>query len=235
MGILAQLATIENIGTLATLEKLAEVYGEAHRMPQGSVPFTTLFLKSGLSLRGQVLALSSDAGPRSVLFLIYDPKAQEAVDLTYVIVDEVAAVTIHNAIAMINALSDGRIGRPGGPAPSRGEIAGALTAMIDELNEICEGEMTADIGGVPENSPPEVLHAIALTARDLYATLRKIASEELGRQALREKSFKFSFRLGEEPGVHVNRAQFHVSIGVQGNRVDRVSRESLRVNIEEFL
>ncbi len=230
MGTLSQLATIENLGALAALEKLAEIFAET-----GPAPFATLFLKSGLSMRGQVLALSADAGPRSALFLIHDPKAREPADLTYVLCDEVAAVTIHNAVAVVDALSDGRVGKPGDPAPARGEIARTLKSMLDELNEICSSDMTGGLDGVPEDSPPEVLNAVALAARDVYATLKKVAAEELGRQALREKGFQFTFRVAQEPQINVNSSQFEVSVGVQGGRVDRVSRDSLRVNIEEFL
>lgn len=234
MGILAQLASIENLGTWASLEKLAEAYAESRTSSQTPAPYSTLFLKSGLSMRGQVLALSNDAGPNSVLFLIHDSKAQEPTDLTYVLWDEIAAVTIHSAAGIIERLSDGRVAKPSGPPPTRGELALLLKTMIDEINVICEGAMTADLGGVPEGASAEALNAISLTMRDLHATLRKLATEELARQALRELGLRFSFHVGDLASVQVTKSQFEIYIGVQGSKTDRVSRESLRVNIEEL-
>ncbi|MCM2282721.1 MAG: hypothetical protein NDI61_12835 [Bdellovibrionaceae bacterium] len=235
MAILAQLASIDNLGILATLEKLAEAYREGRQNPQSPSPFSTLFLKSGLSMRGHILALSADSGPRSVLFLILDPKALEPGDLTYVLVSEIAGVTVHGAAAIVDQLSDGRVARPMGPPPSRGDLTRTLKAMIDELNQIVEGKMAADLNGVPENASAEILNSVSLTIRDLYATLRKLASEELGRQALHEKGFHFSIRVGEEAVVQIQKNQVAISIGVRGAHVERVSRESMRVNIEEFL
>ncbi len=235
MGLLAQLASIENLGVHASLETLAEAYREATQSAGPPAPFSTLFLKSGLSMRGHVMALSADTGPRSVLFLIFDPKSQEPTDLTYVLCEQIAAVTIHGASAIVEQLSDGRVLKPSGPPPSRGELAHRLKATIDEINKLVEGTMSADLNGVPENASDDVLNAVALSIRDLHATLRKFASEELSRQALREKGFRFAIRIAEEPAVQIQNKQVDIYVGAQGTRAERVSRESLRVNIEEFL
>ncbi len=235
MANLDQLARIENINTHAVLAKLADLYRDAQNDSSQVIPPVTLHMKAGYSLQGHVLSLSGDHGPQSVLLLLHNPSQEEPTDLTYIITSEIAALTIHDAMKVIEQLSDGLISRPSGPPPSMNEISRQLKTLIDELNRSTEGSMTAELSEIPPNSTPEVLQALSITIRDLGSVLKKIASEELGRQALKERGFKFVFKTDIEAKMQVHRNLCHICVGVNGDAVDRPSRESLRSNINEFL
>ncbi len=235
MANLDQLARIENINTHAVLAKLADVYRDAQNDTSQVIPPVTLHMKAGYSLQGHILALSGDHGPLSVLLLLHDPSQEEPTDLTYILADEIAALTIHSAVNVIEQLSDGLISRPSGPPPSIDELSRQIKTLIDEINKTTEGAMTGELSEIPPNSAPEVLQALSLTVRDLGSVLKKLADEELGRLALKERGFKFIFKTDAEAKMQIHRNHCHIFVGVSGQSVDRLSRESLRSNIHEFL
>jgi hypothetical protein len=230
MSTLSQLSLVPNLSAKGTLEKLVEAFVEAQRSSQKSPPLATLYLKSGVTLRGYVIAMSADTGPQSVVFI---PETEN--DLSYIHLAEVAAVTVHNAVQLIEQLSDGRIGKPLGAAPSMTELNRLAKGAVDEVNSIADSKMALTLQEPPAQSAPEVYHGLYQTLRDLYIILRKMVSEELSRQHLKEKNFQFTLRVAENAEVQVKNSQFIIFLGVDGKNIDRVSRESIRTYLEEFL
>jgi hypothetical protein len=230
MSTLAQFATIPNTGTHTALKRLAEAFLEATKNSNKAPPVATLFLRSGVSLRGSVIALSTD-DPLSVLFV----PAESETDLIYILVTEISGVVVHNAVGLIETLSDGRIAKPMTNAPSMAELHKLAKAATDELNTMTEGKMSISFQEPAGNSPPAVYHGLYHALRDVFIILRKKASEELGRQHLHERGFQFVIRTAESAEVQVRDNHFQVLVGVDGEQVERVTRESIRSNIEEFI
>jgi len=235
MASLAQFADIENIGTHAALEKLADVYREARRNRNQLVPYVTLYMKSGLGLRGQVLAVAKDFESATVLFLTHDPKAAEPVDLTYLNSNEIAGVTIHSALVISEYLSNGELHREPSAQLSRADVAQLLRSSLEELNSVGETKMAAEMNDIPETAPQELLQTLYLTVRDLIYVLKKLLAEDLSRQALQQIGFQFSLKVGEEARVQVLNNRCLITTGVRGSQILRVTRESIRENLVEFL
>ncbi len=230
MSTLSQLSLVPNLSTKGALEKLIEAFIEAQRSTSKTPPISTLFLKSGITVRGYVLAMSDDTGPQTV---VYMPEGET--DVSYIHFSEIAGLTVHNAVQLIEQLSDGRVAKPLGTAPSMNELNRLAKGAIEEVNGIADAKMTLTLHEPAAQSSPEVFHALYQTLRDLYIILRKMVGEELSRQHLRERNFQFVLRTAENAEVQVKDVQFSLFVGVDGKKVERVSRESIRTNLEEFL
>ena len=231
MSTLSHFALIPNLGTASVIEKLAESFKETAKNPQKKANSVTLYLKSGLGLRGHIVAVTEDTGPKTVVYLPEDAKDS---DMGYILLSEVVAVVVHQAVALIEQLSDGRIAKPMATAPSMNELNRLAKTAIDEVNAASDGKMTLTIHE-PAQKSAEVMNGLYLTLRDLYSILRKSVSEELGRQHLHERNFQFSIRLAEQAEVQVRDANFQILLGVDGEGVVRVSRDSIRSYLEEFM
>jgi hypothetical protein len=230
MSTLSKLSTVPNLSTKGALEKLVEAFVEAQKSSSKTPPLSTLFLKSGITVRGYVLALSEETGPQTV---VYMPEGET--DVSYINYSEIAGLTVHNAVQLIEQLSDGRVAKPLNAAPSMNELNKMAKGAIDEVNGIADAKMTLTLHEPSAKSSPEVFHGLYQTLRDLYIILRKMVGEELSRQHLRERNFQFVLRVGENAEVQVKDAQFSIFVGVEGKKVERVSRDSIRTNLEEFL
>jgi hypothetical protein len=115
------------------------------------------------------------------------------------------------------------------------ELNRMAKGAIDEVNGIADAKMTLTLHEPAAKSSPDVFHGLYQTLRDLYIILKKMVGEELSRQHLRERNFQFVLRMGENAEVQVKDSQFLIYVGVDGKKVERVSRDSIRTNLEEFL
>lgn len=232
MSTLLQLAQVPNIGPTGVLERLIEDAREAAQGTQKTLPLTTLFLKSGLSLRGHVIALSEDSGPRSIVLLMQGAQDQ-AQDLSYVLLSEIAGLAVHNAVNAIEHLSDGRITKPLANAPTPADLHKVAKAVIEEINLLTDGQMTLAVQETGAENSPELLQGLYLTLRDLYSVLKKLAGEELGRRSLEQIGFQFTIRVADVAAVQIKRNACAITVGSGPNGIERVSRDSLRAYLEE--
>ncbi len=242
MSSIAMLSNIETSGLSSALEKLTGLAQDYVQTNGETVPpILTLFMKSGVALQGYVINVTPGPERRTVLFAVINSaegaslELKDLEDLSYIFLDEVASITVHQAINIIDLISEGKISRSLGQAPSIGQIENELNQLIENINGLMETQIAADIGELPDPINNEVLHALKATVQDLAYVLKKISLSEISTQALQNNPIRFKITVDDEARVEFNKRQCIVHLGFNGTRALRVSRESLFNNIEELI
>jgi hypothetical protein len=170
---------------------LEEVLDELHALKQRQrsglpvrIPAVTLHLRSGRDVYGHVLEVAEDrrAG-RVVLLHAPGPELRNPqTDAMYLAAASIEALTVHDV-----ELQDRPVAAPGMPAPAAPtslQLKRRFAELARTLGEPYGGEVPVELSGTPD---AEGLSALSALADRLVEVMRKLAADELGREAVREK------------------------------------------------
>jgi hypothetical protein len=150
------------------LDDLARV-GTALAKNDRARPEVELFLASGQTIKGRVVAVSDDRG--MVLAVLHVGGSAKQPAVTFVRVDQIAAIGITDASLLVHApVADT-------PPPSRLELQRQLASRLDGLHLPIKVELGA-------NLEDEDRRAIGALVPVLFEVLGAIAGDDLGKQAL---------------------------------------------------
>lgn len=168
---------------------LDEVLDELHALKQRQrsglpvrIPAVTLHLRSGRDVYGHVLEVSDDRRAGKVV-LLHAPGPElrnPQTDAMYLAAASIEALTVHDV-----ELRDKPVEAPAGtPTPTGLQLKRRFAELARTLGEPYGGEIAVELSGSPD---ADGLRALSALADRLVDVMRKLAADELGREAVREK------------------------------------------------
>ncbi|NJO70771.1 MAG: hypothetical protein HC825_01745 [Oscillatoriales cyanobacterium RM1_1_9] len=104
--ILTQFPSHRLISVLGVLQRLRIQSKQSQDQP---VPYTTFHLRGGGDISGWLLDMAEDHGHTVVLVHVSADQSNSQPDICYFELDELQAITVHNAIVAADALSLGQL------------------------------------------------------------------------------------------------------------------------------
>lgn len=205
-----------------------------------AVPRASFHLRSGRDLTGWVIDLQNDGhGRRTVLLHRADGGGPAPWDACYLDATTIEAITVHDAPAAAHLISEGKVAGTlppppdGTPPPTRLEIKRMMADRAKLVSAALGTELVFDVSWdrAPEAGEPlRVLHSLIADTAD---SLREIAGDELGKQAL-QKIRKVWFGEGGKAVLREGETLVVVAryaFGAEG----RLAKAELRSAIEKAL
>lgn len=158
------------------LEDLARI-GAALANSDRARPEVECFLASGQLVRGRIVSVADDRGGAVALLAIGGNV--RAPSVTFVRVDQIAAVTVVDASLLVKAPV------VEAPIPSKLELGRQLAARADALAAVLGKRIALTLGGASELDD-DGRRAIGVTLPLVADVLGAIASDDLGKEALRK-------------------------------------------------
>ena len=167
----------------------------------------------------------------------YRASQEAAQDLTYVFVDEIAGITVHEADSVVDQLSSGQINLSLKQTPSLSEIQAHLQNFTKEFNQQITAKVSAEISAVAlKVQKKNELEALYFSVVDWTRAMRKHASDEIIQQTFKDATFKFVFTFGPIPQVSSEDGNVIKIIStITGDNVERVSRFVIESKLREFV
>jgi hypothetical protein len=199
---------------LRLLEELAALSARVRAGEPFARPRVTLHLR-GRDLRGQLLGLSDDAGMRVALLLL-ESGDRFSHDVTHVLVANLEALTVHDALRIEQPTSDVVV-------PGKLEVRRAVVALGERLQAAGAG-----VALETDDLEPGDLEPIMTALVPLEEALRAILDDDLGREALKQFS---GLKLMVRPAAQVSKSgatlELQVVRGFAGRPNAKVWRELL--------
>ncbi len=164
------------------LAALASVSADAGKSSEG-LPVVTLHLASGRDLTGCVVALGDRRGTTVVVMQTGSSGRHDAgSDATYVALGSIAAVTVHDAASIAEALAGGAL-HTNEPPPTR---LAARRSVLEDSGRLSNALGTqivyrVDIDGTADGEP---MRSLTEASRRTCSVLIAVAGDDMGRQAL---------------------------------------------------
>ncbi len=197
-------------------EVLDELHGLKQRQRSGlpvRIPAVTLHLRSGRDVYGFVLEVAEDrrAG-RMVLLHAPGPELRNPqTDAMYLAAASIEALTLHDV-----ELQDKPVEAPAGtPAPTGLQLKRRFAELSRTLGEPYGGEVPLELSGAPD---ADGLRALASLADRLVEVMRKLAADELGREAVREKVRRIALAVSEGTGASLTGGTLTITTGKPPSR-----------------
>lgn len=177
------------------LAKLAELRQRAKRgAPNADVPQIVLTLRSGREIAGWLLDLLDDRTYPTVLLRAVPTDRNAPVDIVYVPVAGIEAVTIRDAEAFAAPLSFGFHGsravadtEPDAPVPTKLELRRTVAAMGESLASATGSPLSATVVLPDGETPDAILSRLSRATTLLGTILREQIADDLGRDAVTSK------------------------------------------------
>jgi hypothetical protein len=203
---------------LRLLEELAALSARARAGEPLARPRVTLHLP-GRDLRGQLLGLSDDAGGRVALLLL-DSGDRFSHDVTHVLVANLEALTVHDALRIDQPTSEIVV-------PGKLELRRALVALGERLSSVGAGFVLET-----EDLETTDLEPIMAALVPLEQALQAILNDDLGREALKNISV---LKLISRNAAQVLKSGNTLEVQVVRGFVDRPNAKVWRELLERLL
>ena len=231
---ITQLVGIPQLGVLSSLERLIEVFQEAAALHGQKVPVVSVYLKSGQYIQGYLICFNSGPEKKSVMIANYRTSEVTSQDLTYILVDEIAGFTVHEADSIVDHLSSGQINLSLPKTPSLEEIHSHLQKLVRDFNGQMGAQVTAELMG--GGSAKAELEALYFCVTDWIRALRKYSQDEIAQQSFKENAYKFIFKFGPVAKIeNLNGREFHLVIGKENEKYVRISRFAIEAFLKEIV
>ena len=234
---ITQLVGIPQLGVLSSLERLTEVFQEAAAIKGQKVPVVSIYLKSGQYIQGYLIGFNSGTEKKSVLIANYRATEEAAQDLTYVFVDEISGITVHEADSVVDQLSSGQINLSLKKTPSITEIQTHLQNSVNDFNKRFSAKVSAEISEASRvTQKKHELEALYFCVVDWARAIRKHAGGEIAQQSFKDHAYKFIFAFGPSPKIESpDRTSLVIISATDDEKVERVSRLTIAAALEEFV
>ena len=189
-------------------------------------PEVELYLASGQVVKGRVVTVSDDRQGAVAVIQVGGSVRQPAV--TFVRVDQVAAVTVADASLLVNApVSDA-------PAPSRLELQRQIAARLDGLHtKLGAKQPVIKLASVDDD---DSRRAVGVLLPVLFDVLMAIAADDMGKQAMGAlESIELTADANGEVVNEVVKGQRGFLIRAPKILTEQFTLQSLRKEIEKHL
>ncbi len=234
---ITQLVGIPQLGVLSSLDRLTEVFQEAAAIKGQKVPVVSIYLKSGQYIQGYLIGFSSGPEKKSVLIANYRATEDAAQDLTYVFVDEISGITVHEADSVVDQLSSGQINLSLKKTPTITEIQTHLQNSVKDFNKRFSAKVSAEISeAASATQKKHELEALYFCVVDWTRAIRKYAGDEIVQQSLKDNAYKFIFAFGPVPIIESpDGTNIRIISASVNENVERVSRFTIEAALKEFV
>jgi len=164
------------------LRELAEGVERDRSDPSSQLPQITLRLTSGHTLEGGLLRHELTEGGTGTLLLVNMRGAPE-LDVSYIPVSSVLALTVHTSSSALHSLSGGRLKPIPQRLPGRLEIARTLRSLSERISGVLGMEWEASIAWDTLSGSDEALLSVVGVVGELERSLEAILADEAGREA----------------------------------------------------
>jgi hypothetical protein len=209
-------------GIQQLIQELSDLQARVRAGDSLELPIVTRCLSSGESLVGRVLRLDTTAAASTLLLQSHD----RPMDVHYVLLAAVHAVTIHYTDALLPLLSDGKIRPTGGRIPSRLDLERQARSVFSMPYAIAWDEL-------PQSEL--AYQSLELILQDIQAVLTKIQGDELGRSALQAQVNQLTIGLAAQPEVQLRANSLAIGLKVEDQDLIALSRNELQQAIERLL
>lgn len=209
-------------GVLAELARLQE-----EKRSNWMLPPVTVALSNGMSLRGEYLAAHELDTPQATI-LLRTGGVGDAVDVAYVPVASIVALTIHHTAATLAPLSFGALRERGGGVPSRLELERRLRDLTEWLSAEVGATVTATVAweALPRTDAARL--DVGELLEDLRAVLDGFLADDLGREAVRDGVRSLRIVVGERADATLQDGELRYTVGLDGDETALLDRRELR-------
>ncbi len=234
---ITQLVGIPQLGVHSSLERLAEVFQEAAAIKGQKVPVVSIYLKSGQYIQGYLICFNSGPEKKSILVANYRASEDAAQDLTYIFVDEIAGLTVHEADTVVDQLSSGQINISLKKTPTVEEIQSQIQNFLLDFNKRFNAKVGCEIAPAAINTQEKSeLEALYFGVTDWTRAMRKHANDEIAQQSFKDNPYNFIFSFGATAKIESqDGTNIRLVIGLDSDKVDRVSRFAIETTLKEFV
>jgi hypothetical protein len=191
------------------------------------IPDVTLLLDSGHSLTGSIVRVC--AAPEALVLL----RRQDApMDVTYLPIGAIRAVTVHYSSENLHLLSSGQIKLASGPVPSRLDLERQVRALSAQLSGPLS-PVTLTVAWDEMVQTDEAFRSLQPWINDLQAILLGIQADSLGAAALQQID-RIEIRFGT---AQISRRERVLEIGLATAEGDLIvlSKPDLQQAIERLI
>ncbi|MFQ3581028.1 hypothetical protein J8C06_02010 [Chloracidobacterium validum] len=221
------------------------------RRDDWTLPLVSLFLTNGATIRGEYLSghelgtaqasillrtvqvAQSDASSPGFNAEPNDARPNDVrwnlgLDVTYIPVANISALTLHHTPDTIARLSFGAVRERSGEAPSRLELERRLRALTDWVRAEVGCDVTATIAWEAFPRGDTALLDLGALIADLRLVLGGFAADDLGRAALRESLQSIVVNVGEAAAVTLQSGELRYTVGLDGMETRLFDSQELR-------
>jgi hypothetical protein len=209
-------------GIRQLLQELSDLQARVRAGDRLEPPITTIRLSSGECLVGKVLQVKGTAEGATLLLQAHD----RPMDVHYILISAVQAVTIHYTEAALPLLSDGKIRSVDGRVPSRLDLERQARSNFPIPLTIAWDEL-------PQSEL--AFQSLEMILQDLQTVLDKINGDELGRSALQETANRMTIGLAAQPQVQLQNNCLAIGLKVEDQDLIALTRNELQQAIERLL
>jgi hypothetical protein len=200
-----------------------------------AVPRVTLHLSSGRDVVGEVINLHADRrGPTALVMVVAIARGDASPAAAYVPLSTIEAVSVHEAARHAALLSWGQVSGPLEEAPTRLEARRRLEQHRKEASAAAGLELTW-VFNLDQVADGEPLRGVVDLSADAVATVKAVASDELGRRALAEGVTAVSLEDGPEASVALREKRLVFVAPWARGRPARLSLKELKVAVDALL
>ncbi len=234
---ITQLVGIPQLGVLSSLERLSEIFQEAAAIKGQKVPVISIYLKSGQYIQGYLICFNSGPERKSILIANYRANEEAAQDLTYVFVDEIAGLTVHEADSVVDQLSSGQINLSLKKTPTFEEIQTHMQNFVKDFNKRHSAKISCEISAQASTTQKKAeFEALFFSITDWTRAMRRHGNDEIAQQAFKDNNYKFTFGFGTAPKIESpDGSNIKITIGIEGEKIERVSRFAIEATLKEFV
>jgi hypothetical protein len=213
-------------------KSIREIFAELQRLRERSragdlvtVPKMTLFLTSGCCMDCELIQYIPETG--DAIALPENPSG--SLDVSYIHISAIQAVTIHSTQENIHLLSFGKLQPASRKVPTRLELERRVRSLSEVRNlpiTIAWNELlTTDDG----------LQIVGILIDDLEAILKDLFADEIGENSVRQNIDCLEIQVSSTATVDISNRILNISVGFERGEFFGWDRVLLRQKIERFI
>jgi len=199
------------------------------------VPEITVLLDSGHTLRGEVIHYLADAIPEKGLLSLRTGDRPDSLDVTYLPLHAIQALTVHYTPETLHLLSFGKVKPLSLRVPSRLELERYLRSLSDQLSQQRSQPLQMTIAWDELSTTDETLQTLAELLANLQGILLAINADELGAVALRDHVERIEIRTAVTANVLFQNATLSILVASHEGDLSCAQKPELQRAIEKLL
>ncbi len=217
---------------------LTELQALRVRMRAGEVlqvPEITVLLNSGHTLRGELISYGAESSPEHGLLSLRTGDRLDALDVTYLSLHAIQALTVHYTPDTLHLLSFGKVKPLSLRVPNRLELERQARSLGEQISQQRSQPLQMTIAWDELPTTEDALQTLAELITNLQSTLLDINADALGAAALREQVARIEVRTAPTARVLCQNATLSILVAIHEGDLRCVQKPDLRSAIEKLL
>ncbi len=219
----------------ALLEELEALAARGRGGEPVVVPMVTLLLSGGHTITGRFVAYQAEQRGTGASVVVHTSDTRGRFDAAYAPLEAVVAVIVHHEPATIAPLSGGRVAPVPVDPPGKLAVERKVSDLVVLLRSLLGVERPIAVDWEALGTSDHARAAVSLLLDALRPILSGIAADDMGRDALIERTDRIRVTAGRSGGARLEARVLTIALERDGEQVLGARGDALRKEIEGLL